>query len=321
MTKPIRDDLVTVFGGAGFLGRYLVKRLVDSGYRVRAAMRRPDDGLFLKPMGAVGQVDLVQSNIRYPRSIAHAVQGATAVVNLVGILSPSGAQSFEAVHARGAHAVAEAARAAGVRQFVHVSALGADPDSPSRYARTKAVGEQAVREVYPDATIFRPSIVFGPEDDFFNRFGWMARNFPVLPLIGGGHTRFQPVWVGDVASAMAAVIEAPEKGGQTYELGGPGIYTFRELMEMVCEVTAQRPLLVPVPFGLASFIGSIMGLLPKPLLTADQVELLKRDNVVSEGAKGFEALGIRGLMPVEGTIEPYMYRYRRGGRKVAPRFS
>lgn len=317
----MRDKLVTVFGGAGFLGRYLVQRLAHEGARVRVAMRRPDEGLFLKPLGAVGQIDLVQTNIRYPRSIAHAVQSADIVVNYVGILSPSSAQSFEAVHARGAHAVAEAAHAAGVRTFVQMSALGADPDSPSRYARTKAVGEQAVREVYPDATIFRPSVVFGPEDDFFNRFGWMARTFPVLPLIGGGDTRFQPVYVGDVADAVMAVIADPDLRGQTYALGGPRIYTFRELMELVREVTARHPVLLPLPFGLASMIGSVAGMLPKAPITADQVELLKSDNVVPEDAKGLAALGIAAPTPVEGTVESYMYRYRRGGRKVAPRFS
>jgi len=321
MTNQFRNKIVTVFGGSGFLGRYLVQRLAESGARIRVAIRRPDEGLFLKPMGAVGQIDLVQANIRYPRSIAHAVKGAGIVVNFVGILSPSGAQGFESVHARGAHAVAEAAHAAGVQEFVQVSALGADPASPSRYARTKAVGEEAVRAVYPRATIVRPSVVFGPEDDFFNRFGWMARNFPVLPLIGGGHTRFQPVYVGDVADAIMAALADPARGGGIYELGGPRIYTFRELMEVVRDVTARRPLLVPVPFGIASLIGTFAGLLPNPLITADQVELLKRDNVVSEGAAGFAELGIDMLTPVEGTVESYMFRFRRGGQKVAPRFS
>lgn len=321
MTKPMRDRLVTVFGGGGFLGRYLVQRLVQDGARVRVAMRRPDEGLFLKPMGVVGQIDLLQCNIRYPRSVAQAVQGADMVVNYVGVLSPSGPQSFEALHARGAHAVAAAAHAAGVRSIVQMSALGADPDSSSRYARTKAVGEQAVREVYPDATIFRPSVVFGPEDDFFNRFGWMARNFPVLPLIGGGETRFQPVYVGDVADAVMAVLRNPALQGQTYALGGPQIYSFRELMELVRDVTGRRPLLLPLPFGLASMIGSIAGLLPNAPITADQVELLKTDNVVPADAKGFADLGLAALTPVEGTVEPYMMRYRRGGRKIAPRFS
>lgn len=321
MTNQFRNKIVTVFGGSGFLGRYLVKRLAESGARIRVAIRRPDEGLFLKPMGAVGQIDLVQANIRYPRSVAHAVQGAHIVVNFVGILSPSGAQGFEAVHARGAHALAEAAQAAGVPTFVHVSALGADPDSPSRYARTKAVGEQAVRAIYPRATIFRPSVVFGPEDDFFNRFGAMARNLPVLPLIGGGHTRFQPVYVADVAEAIMAVLADRADGGETYELGGPRIYTFRELMEIVRDVTGRRPILAPLPFGLASMIGTFAGLLPNAPITADQVELLKRDNVVSEGAKGFAELGIARLTPVEGTVEAYLTRFRRGGQKVAPRFS
>lgn len=321
MTNQFRNKIVTVFGGSGFLGRYLVKRLAESGARIRVAIRRPDEGLFLKPMGAVGQIDLVQANIRYPRSIAHAVQGAHMAVNFVGILSPSGAQGFEAVHARGAHALAEAAHAAGVQTFVHISALGADSDSPSRYARTKAVGEQAVRAIYPNATIFRPSIVFGPEDDFFNRFGAMARNLPALPLIGGGHTRFQPVYVGDVADAIMAVLAGQADGGETYELGGPRIYTFRELMEIVRDVTGRRPVLVPLPFGLASTIGTFAGLLPNAPITADQVELLKRDNIVSEGAKGFAELGIARLTPVEGMVDSYLTRFRRGGQKIAPRFS
>jgi NADH dehydrogenase len=308
--------LVTIFGASGFIGRHLVRALAKRGYRIRAAVRRPDLAGHLQPLGNVGQIMAMQANLRYRWSVDRAVEGADHVVNLVGILYPSGRQSFEAVHGFGARAVAEAARAAGAG-LTHVSALGAHPNSPSLYARSKAEGERAVRETVKNAVIFRPSIVFGPEDHFFNRFAGMARYSPFLPLIGGGNTRFEPVYVGDVAEALARAVDGELKGGKVYELGGPEILTFRQCMEEMLRVIERRRVLVNMPWSIARMQGAVLGMLPKPLLTRDQVIQLGIDNVVSEEAKKegrtLEGIGIAG--ETVGAILPtYLWRYRVAGQ-------
>ena len=316
MTEIPAETLVTVFGGSGFLGRHVVRALARRGYRVRNTVRRPDLAGHLQPLGRVGQIHSVQANLRYPASVDAAVRDADAVINLVGILFERGKQRFEAVQAEGAGAVARAAAAQGAR-LVHVSALGSDPDSPALYARTKAAGEAAVLAALPGATIFRPSIVFGPEDDFFNRFAGMARVSPMLPLIGGGETRFQPVFVGDVAQAILKAIEGAAQGGTIYELGGPEVKTFKALMEYVLAVTERRRLLVPLPFALASLQAKVLQFMPKPLLTPDQVELLKRDNVVSQAAQAegrtLGDLGIEGAT-IEAIVPSYLWRFRKTGQ-------
>lgn len=313
----VSDRIVTVFGGSGFIGRHVVRALAQQGWRVRNACRRPDLAQHLQPLGSVGQIVSVQANVRNTPSVEAAVAGADAVVNLVAIAYESGRQTFKDVHVGGAARVAEAAKAAGVKTFVHMSALGADAGSKSVYARTKAEGEAAVRKAFPDAVSFRPSVVFGPEDDFLNRFAALARMTPVLPLIGGGHTKFQPVFAGDIADAVAAVLAGKAKPGSTYELGGPEVKTFRELMEYILEVTARKRLLVPLPFGLASVQAQFLQLLPKPLLTTDQVELLKHDNIVSEAsAKNglvLENLGVSGTA-METVVPAYLYRFRKAGQ-------
>jgi NADH dehydrogenase len=305
--------LATVFGGSGFIGRYIVQRLARRGWLVRVAIRRPDEALFLKPMGDVGQITPVATNIRHERSVSAALEGADAAINLVGILYEHGAQRFDAVHAEGPRRLARAAKIAGVEQFLHVSALGADPASPSAYARSKAAGEIQVLDQFPTATILRPSIVFGPEDDFFNRFAKMAQIFPALPLIGGGQTRFQPVYVGDVADAAMAAIENPEAQGRIYELAGPKAYSFRELMEILLAQIGRRRLLLPIPMSVARFQASILQLLPQPPLTIDQLRQLERDNVPSGQFVGLKDLGIEpeGL---EAILPSYLDRFRPGGR-------
>jgi NADH dehydrogenase len=305
--------LATVFGGSGFIGRYIVQRLAKRGWLVRVAIRRPDEALFLKPMGDVGQITPVAANIRHERSVSAAVEGADAVINLVGILYERGPQRFDAVHAEGPRRLARAAKAAGVGRFLHVSALGADPASPASYARSKAAGETQVLDQFPAATILRPSIVFGPEDDFFNRFARMAQILPVLPLIGGGRSRFQPVYVGDVADAAMAALENPETEGRTYELAGPKAYSFKELMEILLAQIGRRRLLLPIPMPLARLQAGVLGLLPHPPLTLDQLRLLERDNVPSGQFAGLKELGIEpeGL---EAILPSYLDRFRRGGR-------
>ena len=314
----MKDRLVTVYGGSGFLGRYVVKRLAEKGARIRVAIRRPEEGLFLKPAGDVGQIDVVQTNLRHAGSVAAALAGADAAVNLVGILYPSGRQTFESVHVEGAGTVARAAAAAGLRHLVHVSAIGADPDSPARYARSKAAGEAAVRGAFPAATILRPSVVFGPEDDFLNRFAALARISPALPLIGGGSMRFQPVYVGDVAGAVLAALDRSDAAGRIYELGGPKTYSFRELLEFVLLAIGRRRPLVPLPFWLATIDAAFLELLPAPLLTRDQVRLLRQDNVVSPGAPGLADLGIEPTA-LEAVAQTYLARFRRGGGRMPPR--
>ena len=301
---------VTVFGGAGFVGRYIVKRLAASGAGVRVACRDPERAKFLKPAGGVGQVVPVQANLRYPASVQAAVDGVDAVVNCVGVLVSRGAQSFGAVHAAGAGAVASAAAAAGVGKLVHISAIGADADSSAAYARSKAAGEAAVRAAFADAAILRPSIVIGPEDDFFNRFALIARLAPALPLVGGGQTRFQPVYVGDVADAAVAALDRP---GSLFELGGPKTYSFRQLMELLLAEIGRKRLLVPVPFQVMQAKAALLQFVPGAPITPDQVELLKYDNIVSEGATGFAALGIEPR-DIETVIPTYLDRFRIRGR-------
>ena len=307
------ERLVTVFGGSGFIGRYVVKRLAASGARVRVAVRRLEDAKFLRTMGDVGQVVPFLANVRVASSVEAAVAGADAVVNLVGILHESGAQKFDMVQATAPGLIAEAARAAGARHLVHISAIGADGASAAAYARTKAEGEAAVLAAFPTATILRPSIVFGAEDGFFNRFANLARFLPALPLIGGGHTRFQPVYVCDVADAVMAALAAPDAAGKTYELGGPDVYTFAELMAYVLMVIQRKRLLLPIPFAVAKIQGLIMGLLPSPMLTRDQVIMLETDNVVAPGMPGLAELGIVPKT-VESVVPAYLGRYRRTGQ-------
>lgn len=312
MTAIPSTKLVTIFGASGFLGRHIVRALANDGWRVRAAVRRTHTANFLRPMGRVGQVQLVKANVLDDAAVLAALRGADAVVNLVGILSQSGRQRFEAIHIEAAERIAKAATLHGAERLLHISALGASPDSPSLYARTKAEGEARVRAAFPAATIFRPSIVFGPEDDFFNRFAWLARISPVLPLIGGGHTRFQPVYVGDVARAALRVLNDPSTAGKTYELGGPEIMTLKEIMQLVLKETHRRRLLVPVPFALARIKAAFLGLLPKPMLTLDQVRLLQSDNVVSGSALTLRDLGI---VPeaAEAILPTYLWRFRKTG--------
>jgi len=287
--------------------------------RIRVAVRNPGAGYKLRMLGDVGQIEVVQANIRAPSSLGRALEGAQACVNLVAVLHERGRQKFQALHAMGSRNVAEAAAKAGVSRFVQVSAIGADVDSPSKYARTKAMGEAAVREVIPGATILRPSIVFGPEDDFFNRFAAMAASSPVLPLIGGGHTRFQPVFVGDVAAAVAACVIDPATAGKTYEIGGPAVFTFKALMELICREVGRHPLLLPIPFDAAALIGvggDLICALPIPIappLTTDQVTQLRSDNVVSVGALTLADLGIAPTA-LETIVPSYLYRFRRGGQ-------
>jgi uncharacterized protein YbjT (DUF2867 family) len=309
--------LITIYGGSGFIGRHVVRAIAKTDARMRVAVRRPDLAGHLQPLGGVGQINAVQANVRYPDSLLAAADGADAVVNLVGILFQTGKQTFKAVQDEGARNVAEAARKAGARALVHGSAIGADPDSPSVYARTKAAGEKAVQEVFPDAVIIRPSVVFGPEDDFFNRFAALARISPALPLIGGGKTKFQPVFAGDVAKAVIAGLSVRATAGSAYELGGPEILSMKQVMQRVLTYTMRRRLLVPEPFWLAKLQGAFLQFLPKPPLTVDQVRLLKIDNVVSEQAqkagRTLEALGIEPVA-IASVVPEYLEQYRPRGQ-------
>jgi len=314
--KSRAETLVTVFGGSGFLGRHVVRALANRQYRVRVAVRRPELTGHLQPLGRVGQIHAVQANLRYPQTVTAAARDADIVINLVGILFERGRQRFDDVMAQGAEAVAQAASAGGAR-LVHVSAIGADENSPSHYARAKAAGERLVQAVQGEAIIMRPSIVFGPEDDFFNRFAALARLAPALPLPGGGQMRFQPVFAGDVAEAIALAVDGKTRAGTIYELGGPDVQTFKELMQFVLATIERRRLLLPVPFGLMKAQATVLQFLPKPPITPDQVELLKHDNVVSASAREqgrtLEALGI---VPASiGSVVPdYLWRFRRTGQ-------
>jgi uncharacterized protein YbjT (DUF2867 family) len=319
-TQDNVNTLIAIFGGSGFLGRHVVRALAKRHYRIRVGVRRPELAGHLQPLGRVGQIHAVQANLRYPESVEMAARDARVVINLVGILFERGRQSFASVQAAGAETVALAAHGLGAR-MIHVSAIGADDNSPALYARSKALGEKLVLSAVPSATIFRPSIMFGPEDDFFNRFAGLARFSPALPLVGGGHTKFQPIFVGDVAAAIAQAVEGRTEPGAVYELGGPEVRTFRELMEYVLATIERRRLLIPLPFGLAKFQSYFLQLLPKPLLTPDQVELLKRDNVVSEQAKRERhTLKDLGIDPVaiEAIVPSYLWRFRKSGQFKVP---
>lgn len=326
MARPI----ITVFGGSGFLGRHLVQRLAAKGFNVRAAVRDVEAANFLRPMGDAGQVVPWPADVRDPVSVKQAVEGAVAVVNAVGILSEWGKQSFDRVHAAGAGNIAQAAAAAGVERLIHISALGADPESHSSYARTKAEGEAAVRSAFPNATIMRPSVVFGPEDGFFNLFAGLCRFTPALPVIGApvipdiklggehgieinlygeGGPKFQPVYVGDVADAIVATLEDDQAAAKTYELTGPTVYSFKQIMELILAVTNRKRLLLPICYTAAEFIGLFAGLLPKPLLTRDQVELLKTDNIASGEMPGLSDLGVQAHT-AEAIIPTYLHRFR-----------
>jgi uncharacterized protein YbjT (DUF2867 family) len=310
------NTLITIYGGSGFLGRHVVRALARRDYRIRVAVRRPELAGHLQPLGEVGRIHAVQANIRNSASVEAAAREADVLINLVGILFERGGQRFDAVHTVGAEQVALAANAHGAR-MVHVSAIGADEHSSSRYARSKAAAERLVLSAQPAATIMRPSILFGPEDDFFNRFAALARISPVLPLIGGGKTLFQPVFVGDVADAVAEAVDGNAHGGTIYELGGPEVRSFEQLMRYVLATIERRRLLLPIPFAIAKLKASVLQFMPKPLLTPDQVELLRVDNVVSDAAKGgnrtLQDLGI-DPEPIEAIVPSYLWRFRKTGQ-------
>ncbi|AEG06329.1 complex I NDUFA9 subunit family protein [Sinorhizobium meliloti] len=318
MTLSNLPPLVTIFGGSGFVGRHVVRALAKRGYRIRVAVRRPDLAGHLQPLGNVGQISFVQANLRYRRSVDRAVDGADHVINCVGVLFESGRNTFEAVQDFGARAVAEAARATGAT-LTHISAIGADANSESSYARTKGRAEAAILETLPAAVILRPSIIFGPEDGFFNKFAEMARFSPVLPLIGGGNTRFQPVYVTDVAEAVARSVDGTLTGGTIYELGGPQVLSFRECLDIMLKTIDRKRSFVSLPFGIASLMGSVASLVPfiTPPLTADQVVLLKSDNVVSAKAEAegrtLAGIGIEPTM-LESILPTYLVRYRPHGQ-------
>jgi uncharacterized protein YbjT (DUF2867 family) len=312
-----QDTLVTVFGGSGFLGRAVVRALAKRDYRLRVAVRRPELAGHLQPLGRVGQIHAVQANVRYPGSVEAAMRDAHVAINLVGILTEGGGQTFDAVQAKGAETIAKATAAVCAR-MVHVSAIGADEHSPARYARAKAAGEMAVLAAIPSATVMRPSIVFGPEDQFTNRFASLARMSPAFPLIGGGLTRMQPVYVGDVATAIADAVDGKAKPGATYELGGPEILTLREIIELILEITDRKRMLVTLPFGLARLKAFFLQFAPGVLkLTPDQVESLRADNVVSDAAKA-AGLTLEGLGIPPDSLEAigpqYLWRFRPAGQ-------
>jgi len=314
MTTGLRTTrVITVFGGSGFLGRYVVRRLAASGARVRVAVRNPEAAAFLTPLGDVGQIVPVQANIRDDASVARAVQGADAVINLVGILFERGHQTFRAVHVEGAERIAVAAREAKTPTLIQISSLAADPKAASHYAQTKAAGETAVRAAFPKAVLLRPGVIFGAEDLFFNRFAAMACLAPFLPLIGGGKTRLQPVAVWDVADAIAGALDGHD--GEIIELGGPETYTFRALMEAILKTIERRRMLLPVPFAVARLAAFFLEFLPAPPLTRDQIRLLENDNVVSRSVKGFADLGIAPT-PLEIALPNQLARFRPGGGKT-----
>ncbi len=321
LSRLEQGALATVFGGSGFVGRHAVRSLARDGWRIRAAERRPDLAGHLQPMGALGQISAVQANLRYEASVRQAVEGAALVVNAVGILAPRGPhQSFRTIHVEGARTIARAARETGARRLIHVSAIGADARSSSEYARTKAAGERAVLEEFPDAVIIRPSIVFGPEDDFFNRFAGLARVSPFLPLIGGGRTKFQPVYVGDLAAAIAQAASGKAKAGAVYELGGPDIFTMHYLLERTQEWSGHRRPYVRLPFAVASLLALATWPLPNRLrpITLDQVRLLRTDNVVSAAAQSegrtLAGLGVNASQTIGAIVPGYLERFRPRGQ-------
>ncbi|RIJ23686.1 complex I NDUFA9 subunit family protein [Henriciella barbarensis] len=322
--------LVTLFGGSGFIGHYAARALVEAGYRVRIAVRRPHLAGDVRLAGPPGWIDIAQANVRNRLSVERAIEGADAVVNLVGILYEKGQQSFESAQLGGAQTVAECAAAAGIKRFVQMSAIGANENSESDYARTKALAEQAVRNAIPKAVILRPSIVFGPEDDFFNKFAGMAAHpvsnvAPFLPAIGGGKTKLQPVYAGDVAEAIAAAVSRDDVQGKTYELGGPSIYTFNELYDFIGETIDRKRYALPLPYFVAKPMGLTFGAIWKipflplhtvlgpPPITGDQVDMLKTDNVVAENALTLKDLGVNEIESIEAIVPTYLWRYRAYG--------
>ena len=315
------SELVVVFGGSGFVGRHVVRALAKQGYRVRVPMRRPHLGHDLRVLGDVGQVQLTQANVRYPDSVDAALEGADAVVNLVAVLNENGQQNFETLHVDAARVIAEAAAKRGIKRVVHMSALGAAAKG-ARYARTKYRGERAVLEAAPTATILRPSIIFGPGDKFFNRFAQMATMAPALPLIGGGKTKFQPVFVGDVADAVCASLAKPEARGRVYELGGPRIYSFKQLLQFITAEISRPRTLAPLPFVFAHPMGLVLDwvfkLIPfaDPPITGDQVTMLHKDNIVGAdpGALKIQDLGVTTLESVEAIVPAYLWRFRPYGQ-------
>jgi NADH dehydrogenase len=310
------QNLVTVFGGSGFVGSQAVRALARQGWRIRVAVRQPNLAYEMRLHGEVGQIDIVQANIRNEASVRRALAGASACVNLVGVMYETGRQRFESLHVMGARTAARIAREEGATQFVQMSALGADADSPSKYARSKAAGEAAVREAFPEAVILRPSIQFGQADHFFNRFAAMATMSPVLPLVGA-ETKLQPVFVGDVGRAIGRALAEPAAAGATYELGGPAQVTFRRLMELMLAEIHRRRIMIPLPFPVAALIGrggDVMAQLGlEPPLVSEQVALLRRDNVVSGAYPGLAELGVTATT-LETVLPTYLYRYRRGGQ-------
>jgi NADH dehydrogenase len=308
---------VTILGASGFVGRYIVRDLARDGAVIAACCRHASGAGFLKPMGDVGQIATLSADLADERALAAVIAGAEAVVNAVGILSERGAQRFDLVHHRGSARLAALAKDAGVKRFVHFSALGADRNASSAYGRSKAEGEAAVRAAFPGATILRPGLIFGPEDTFFNRFAAMARFSPVLPLIGGGGTKFQPVYVGDVAAAVAAVLARAETEGNAYELAGPVVFSLRQLFELILHVTGRKRVLLPVPFGLAMLQALVLEPAPRPLLTRDQVRMLRDDSVATAGAPGFAELGI-APKALELVLPSYLERFRRPGGRFRP---
>jgi NADH dehydrogenase len=308
---------VAVFGASGFIGRYVVRDLARDGDVVAACARHASTAGFLRPMGDVGQIAPFSADLRDERAVAAVVAGADAVVNLVGIVFERGKQRFDTAHHRGPGALAGIAKSAGVKLLVHISALSADRNSTSTYSRSKAEGEEAVRAAFPGATILRPSLVFGPEDDFFNRFGAIARVSPILPLIGGGVTKFQPVYVGDVAAAVAAALSRDDAEGKTYALAGPAVFTMRQLFEMILQETGRKRLLMSVPFGLASFNATFLEWAPKPLLTRDQVRMMRHDSIAAPGMPGLAELGITPTA-LELILPTYLDRFRRPGGRFRP---
>jgi NADH dehydrogenase len=312
--------LIVIFGANGFIGRHVVRNLTKRGYRVRAPMRRPHLGGDLRVAGDVGQVQIMQANIRFPESVGAAVKGADGVINLVGLLYESGKQTFKSAHVDGPCTIAEACKREGVNRLVHISAIGADPGSRAKYAKTKGEGEGELRRIVPETVILRPSIIFGSGDGFFNRFADMAKMSFALPLIGGGKTKFQPVYVQDVADAILAALERDDAKGKTFELGGPQVYSFKELMAFTTKTIARPRLLAPLPFFLAQPLGMALSAAFKlwpfsgPPLTGDQVQLLKTDNVVSPGALGFKDLGITQLETIEAIVPSYLWKFRPYGQ-------
>lgn len=309
MSTMNRGKIVTVVGGTGFLGGYVVRLLANRGYQIRVIARDADVDLRVKTAGDVGQIKLISGDISKPESLQGKLTNSFAVINLAGILYQTSRQKFDTVQGKGPGTLARFAKQAGAKHFIHVSALGADSASPSKYARSKAAGEKEVRAAFPESVLFRPSIIFGTEDNFFNKFATMASLSPFLPLIGG-KTKFQPVYVQDVAHAIVTSLEDENTPGKTYELGGPAIYSFRKLLEFICQTIGRKPVFISIPFPVASLIGFFAGFLPNPPLTADQVALLKSNNVVTNDTNTLISLGITP-QSVENIVPLYLARFRR----------